>query len=197
MTTQPSPYSDDIPADGRAYTFVRDADGNTRVALAAERYQMVPVPGFEFDAARPRAPRLRITLAPGAIAPTYGSDGAAGLDLYLPRDVRMSYLMAGERRFFETGVAMAIPEGYFGHVLGRSGLARKNGIDVLGGVIDCDYRGTIGVTLLNTGLRDVEIEPGMRLAQMVVLPYARVSVETVEALDETARGAKGFGSTGK
>lgn len=140
---------------------------------------------------------LRITLGPGAIAPTYGSDGAAGLDLYVPDFDAVFRVAPGGRMFVDTRVSLAIPVGYWGHVLGRSGLARKSGVAILGGVIDSDYRGSIGIVLLNSGDEPLVIEPGMRLAQLVVAPCARVAVSVVESLDETVRAASGFGSTGR
>jgi dUTP pyrophosphatase len=93
---------------------------------------------------------------------------------------------------------MALPEGFEAQVRPRSGLALKNGITVLNtpGTIDADYRGEVGVILLNTGKEPFIVTRGMRIAQMIVAPYTRVHFTPVENLDETARGAGGFGSTG-
>ena len=107
-------------------------------------------------------------------------------------------LKPGERQLIPTGLAIALPEGYEAQVRPRSGLAFKNGVTVLNspGTIDADYRGEVKVILANLGTEPFTIERGMRVAQMVVAQYTRVSFNLVEQLDETARGAGGFGSTG-
>ena len=180
MTNRPSHHSEDIPGH-----------------LLAWHTQGYDSAGAFWSQPRPFQPALRITLGPGAIAPTYGSDGAAGLDLYVPSNLGAATRVdPGEREFIDTRVSLAIPAGYWGHVLGRSGLARKSGVVILGGVIDCDYRGSIGIVLLNSGDEPLVIEPGMRLAQIVIAPCAKVAVAVVDSLDETVRGAAGFGSTG-
>lgn len=124
--------------------------------------------------------------------PRRGSPNAAGLDLIACETVN---LRRQARAVVRTGVKMAIPEGYFGSIRGRSGLAVKHGIDVLAGVIDSDYRGEIGVVLINHGERMLEIKPGMAIAQMIIQPYATAKCFMGE-LDETVRGENGFGSTG-
>jgi dUTP pyrophosphatase len=194
LTGQPSPYSGSSRLDMRGAS---TADGIG--PLLCERSDVRALAGRGNVLREARDPRglLRVHLTHGATLPTYGSKGAAAFDLYAPSDMRAEFIDRGSRRFIDTGVSMAIPDGLWGHVLGRSGLARKNGIDVLGGVIDSDYRGTIGVTLLNTGDDGLWVRPGERIAQMVILPCERVTFYEVDALDGTERGANGFGSTGR
>ena len=129
--------------------------------------------------------------------PSYQSDGAAGLDLHAALQARRT-LEPGERILVPTGYAVALPEGHEGQVRPRSGLALHHGISVVNtpGTVDEDYRGEIGVVLINHGSEPFEIEPGMRIAQLVVAPVARVDVELVEELDDTDRGDGGYGSTG-
>lgn len=95
-----------------------------------------------------------------------------------------------------TGVALRIPQGYAGFIEGRSGLAAKHGIAVLGGVIDAGYEGEVKVILLNTGTGDIDVQPGMKIAQIHFRPVLNVVIERVKDVAETARGEKGFGSTG-
>ncbi|NBO20097.1 MAG: dUTP diphosphatase, partial [Proteobacteria bacterium] len=97
-----------------------------------------------------------------------------------------------------TGIAMALPDGFEAQIRPRSGLALKHGISLVNtpGTIDADYRGEVKVLLINLGQEDFTVTPGMRIAQMVIAPYTRVAFQQVESLDETARGAGGFGSTG-
>lgn len=104
----------------------------------------------------------------------------------------------GARALVPTGLALALPAGFEAQVRPRSGLALKNGITVLNspGTIDADYRGEVGVILVNLGAEAVTITRGMRIAQLVIAPVTRVAWETVDALPDTARGAGGFGSTG-
>lgn len=133
--------------------------------------------------------------------PAYQTAGAAGLDLQAAVD-RNTFIMAGERKLIPTGLILAIPEGYEGQIRPRSGLALKEGITVLNspGTIDSDYRGEIGVILFNTGGVPFNIKPGDRIAQIVIAPVSRLSIQSIgqlDSLDETARGAGGFGSTGQ
>jgi deoxyuridine 5'-triphosphate nucleotidohydrolase len=138
--------------------------------------------------------RLRFKrLHPGAQLPTRGSAGAAGLDLYAVERVT---IRPGERAAVRTGLAAAIPAGFYGRVAPRSGLAVRHGIDVLAGVIDSDYRGEILCALVNHGEEPFEVEPGARVAQLVVEAIATPEPAWAEDLEETARGAGGFGSTG-
>lgn len=128
-----------------------------------------------------------------AIIPTRASEHAAGFDLYA---LEGGMLATGIRCLFKTGIAVAIPDGHVGYIKPRSGLAIKNGISVLGGVIDSDYRGDIGVILLNNGFNTFEVARGDRIAQLVIQPLTTVRFIEVPFLGDTARGAGGFGSTG-
>ena len=132
------------------------------------------------------------------MVPAYQSDQAAGLDLHAVLDGPLQ-ISAGEILLVPCGFAMAIPPGWEAQVRPRSGLATKHGISMPNapGTVDADYRGEIRVPLINLGGEPFRIEPGMRIAQMVIAPVARVRVLEVEDLDETARGAGGFGSTGR
>ncbi|MBL8711332.1 MAG: dUTP diphosphatase [Alphaproteobacteria bacterium] len=135
--------------------------------------------------------------AKGLNLPKYATELSAGVDLEAAVDAPVT-LKPGERQLIPTGIAIALPEGYEAQVRPRSGLAFKNGVTVLNspGTIDADYRGEVKVILTNLGTEPFTIERGMRVAQMVVAQYTRVSFNLVEQLDETARGAGGFGSTG-
>jgi len=127
--------------------------------------------------------------------PSYESAGAAGMDICAAESLN---LRIGKRAAIATGFAFAIPEGYEVQVRPRSGLAIKHGITVLNtpGTIDSDYRGEIKVILLNLGEEDFQIKPGDRIAQIIVAPITQAAMTEVDALDDTARGARGFGSTG-
>lgn len=131
---------------------------------------------------------------PGAQAPSKMSAGAAGFDLYASERVMLYH---GSRRLVPTGVAIAIEPGWYGRIAPRSSLAHKHGIDVLAGVIDADYRGNIGVILLNTGIEDVEIGKGARIAQLIIERCWDGQLEVAGELPETGRGDGGFGSTGR
>ncbi len=133
-------------------------------------------------------------LTENATIPTYGSEDAAGMDLYAAETVTVP---AGEHRLIKTDIAMAIPQDFYGRIAPRSGLAYKKGIDVFAGVIDSDYRGNIGVILFNSASEDFVAEQGDRIAQMIITPYERAALVPVEVLPETVRGSGGFGSTGK
>ena len=131
--------------------------------------------------------------------PAYASDGAAGADLRanFPDQGGMD-LAPGQRRLVSTGLRLAIPEGYEAQIRPRSGLALKYGITLPNspGTIDSDYRGPLGVIVMNAGDAPVRIAHGMRIAQMVVAPVARAAFELSDTLDDTSRGTGGFGSTG-
>ncbi len=129
--------------------------------------------------------------------PSYATSGSAGMDLMAAVTSPIT-LAAGERALIPTGIAIALPVGYEAQVRPRSGLALKQGITTLNtpGTIDADYRGEIGVILINHGREDVVIERGMRIAQLVIASVVQGSWQVVASLDETARGAGGFGSTG-
>ncbi|MEO6391894.1 MAG: dUTP diphosphatase [Pyrinomonadaceae bacterium] len=129
-----------------------------------------------------------------ATLPARGSEFAAGLDLFSCIDV---VLGPGEFKPINTGVAVAIPDGYYGRVAPRSGLAFKHGVDALAGVVDSDYRGEIVCILINHGPQPVEFKVGDRIAQMVIEAIIRPEPEWADQLEITARGASGFGSTGR
>jgi dUTP pyrophosphatase len=133
-----------------------------------------------------------------ATLPAYQTASAAGFDLCAALDEPV-WLRSGEHRLFPTGWAMAIPEGFEGQVRPRSGLALKHGVTCLNspGTIDADYRGEVGVLLINLGAERVQIRPGDRIAQLVIAPVAQATLVEVGTLDETDRGQGGFGSTGR
>ena len=130
--------------------------------------------------------------------PAYATVSSAGLDLKAVLDKSIS-LQPLERKIIGTGLKIALPEGYEAQVRPRSGLAAKHGITVLNapGTIDADYRGEIGVILVNLSNEAVKIAPGERIAKLGVAQYTQVDWELVATLDTTARGEGGFGSTGK
>ena len=131
--------------------------------------------------------------------PSYETRGAAGADLRANFPARGEIVLdPGARALIPTGLRLAIPEGFEVQVRPRSGLALKHGVTLANapGTIDADYRGPLGVILVNLGSEPFIVRHGMRIAQMVVAPVVQARFEVVEALDETARGAGGFGSTG-
>ena len=129
--------------------------------------------------------------------PDYATVSAAGVDLLaaIPGDIRLASL---ERAIVPTGISIALPPGFEAQVRPRSGLAAKNGVTVANapGTIDADYRGEVGVILVNLGKEAFTISRGMRIAQLVVARHARAVWQEVARLEDTARGAGGFGSTG-
>ncbi len=129
--------------------------------------------------------------------PAYATPDSAGLDLMAAIGEPMR-IEPGSRAMVPTGLAIALPRGFEAQVRPRSGLAAKNGVTVLNspGTIDADYRGEIKVILINHGEEPFSVERGLRIAQMVVAPVTRIAWDEQGALDETARGAGGFGSTG-
>jgi dUTP pyrophosphatase len=132
-------------------------------------------------------------LDPRAVLPMRGSALAAGLDVCAIEELRIG---PKERVMARTGLAVAIPPGFYGRVAPRSGLAAKKGLDVLAGVIDSDYRGEICVVLYNTGDEAIELPAGSKICQLIVEQIITPGAEWAADLDETARGAGGFGSTG-
>jgi dUTP pyrophosphatase len=151
------------------------------------------------------APRPEVSVAvtilrngQGIPLPGYASAGAAGMDLVAALDTPLT-LKPGDRAAVPTGIALALPEGYEAQVRPRSGLALKHGITVLNspGTIDADYRGEIRVILANLGTEPVTLARGERVAQLVLAPVSRIAWVPVEALPASARGAHGFGSTGR
>ena len=139
-------------------------------------------------------------LSPAATIPTFGSDEAAGCDLYanLTEEGGMVVIRPGTKRFIKTGIAMAIPKGYGGFLYARSGLACKQGLRPANcvGVIDSDYRGELIVALYNDAMEERTVSHGDRIAQLVIAPYLRPTFVETEELDDTERGAGGFGHTG-
>ena len=130
--------------------------------------------------------------------PTYGSDHAAGADLYALTHGPVE-IAPGGTALIRTGIAVAIPQGYMGLIFARSGLAAKQGLAPANkvGVIDADYRGELMVFLHNHGSHPQTIEDGERVAQLVITPCFTAQFQIVDELDETQRGSGGFGSTGK
>ena len=139
-------------------------------------------------------------LHPAATIPTFGSDEAAGCDLYanLAEEGGMVVIRPGTKRFIKTGIAMAIPKGYGGFLYARSGLACKQGLRPANcvGVIDSDYRGELIVALYNDANEERAVSHGDRIAQLVIAPYWRPTFVETDELDDTERGAGGFGHTG-
>ena len=137
-------------------------------------------------------------LNPNAVTPTYGTEFSAGADLYACMESAVT-ITAGETAFIKTGLAMEIPEGYAGLVYARSGLACKKGLAPANkvGVIDADYRGELMVALHNHSAEAVIVESGERIAQLVITPFLTAHFIEAEELEETTRGAGGFGSTGR
>lgn len=133
-----------------------------------------------------------------AIIPEYKTSGSAGFDLNVLLDTEEYILKKGEIKLFKTGLAMSLPDGYEAQIRSRSGLSLKNGIIVLNspGTVDSDYRGEIGIILMNCGNEDYKVEHLSRIAQMVIAKYEKADIEVVEELDNTERGEGGFGSTG-
>jgi len=147
----------------------------------------------------PPIPIMRLPHGQELPLPAYETEQAAGMDLRaaVPGDAPL-VLKPGARHAVPTGLAFALPVGYEGQVRPRSGLAAKSGVTCLNtpGTIDADYRGEVKVILINLGEEDVTIRRGDRIAQLVVAPVSQARWIEVANLDETARGAGGFGSTG-
>ena len=147
----------------------------------------------------PTVPIVRLPHGEGLPLPAYETAQAAGMDLRaaVPEDEPL-ILRPGDRHPVPTGLAFALPEGYEAQVRPRSGLAAKHGVTCLNtpGTIDADYRGEVKVILVNLGAEDFTIRRGDRIAQLVIAPVVQARWSEVADLDETARGAGGFGSTG-
>lgn len=133
-----------------------------------------------------------------AILPTRGSEKAAGVDLYACLDGSIT-LTPGATAMIPTGIACDFPEGYFGAMVVRSSVGAKKQLVLANqlGVLDEDYKGEILMAFTNTGTQNQTIEPGERLAQMILLPYVTYNIVETDTLSETERGSGGFGSTGK
>lgn len=136
-------------------------------------------------------------LREGAQLPNYQTSGSAASDITACIDKPIT-LSSGERIIVPTGFAIAVPDGYEAQIRARSGLSTKHGIALVNGIgtIDSDYRGEVGVALINLSNEPFTVEPGMRIAQMVVAPCLQVGFDVVEDLDQTERGKGGYGSTG-
>jgi dUTP pyrophosphatase len=144
-------------------------------------------------------PRVRFQkLRPGALVPRYMSAGAAGLDLASAADEAIT-IPPGGRVAVPTGLAFEIPQGFEGQVRPRSGLARKFGITLPNapGTVDSDYRGEVMVLLANLGAEAYVVQPGDRVAQLVIAPVVTAELEEAESLEESKRGDGGFGHTGR
>lgn len=141
-----------------------------------------------------RVKRLR----PQAELPRYQTPGAAGMDLHAAIEADVT-IQPGARALVGTGLAFAIPKGWEGQVRPRSGLAAKHGVTVINapGTIDSDFRGEVGVVLVNHGKEPFVVKNGERIAQMVFAEYGQATLLDVPDLDETSRGAGGYGSTGR
>jgi dUTP pyrophosphatase len=132
-----------------------------------------------------------------AILPSYQSEGAAGMDLHacIKKPIKIG---PNERTLIPTGIAIEVPVGYEAQVRARSGLAHKYGISLTNGIgtIDADYRGEVGVLLINLGEKAFIVEPNMRIAQLVLAQYEKVTWNQTNSLTETTRNESGFGSSG-
>lgn len=138
---------------------------------------------------------MKITLDVGAVMPVYAHNYDAGLDLYARKDIEPVVIPAGSFAIFDTGVHMAIPQHFCGLVKTRSSMLQK-GL-MTDGLVDSDYTGSIRVILFNHGDRPYYVEPGDKIAQVVISPCLRPPIELVDSLDPTDRGENGFGSTGR
>ena len=132
-------------------------------------------------------------LDPRAILPTRGSSLAAGLDIY---SIEVLTISPGERYLARTGLSVAIPEGYYGRLAPRSGLATNKGLDTLAGVIDADYRGEIRCLLYNAGDEPIHLEAESKICQLIIEKIITPTPVWAEEISETDRGGGGFGSTG-
>ena len=133
-------------------------------------------------------------LSKEAQLPAYANPGDAGMDL---RTIESKNLKPDERYIFPTGLSVAIPKNYVGLVWDRSGLAVKEGLTCLAGVIDSGYRGEIGVVALNTSKKTIKIEKGDRVAQLLIQPVVQAKIKEAKTLSQTQRGQGGFGASGK
>jgi len=148
----------------------------------------------------PTVPIARLPHGEGLPLPAYETAQAAGMDLRaaVPDDAPLT-LRPGDRHPVPTGLAFALPAGFEGQVRPRSGLAARHGVTCLNspGTVDADYRGEVKVILVNLGEEDFVVRRGERIAQLVIAPVVQAAWREVESLDDTARGAGGFGSTGR
>ncbi len=136
-------------------------------------------------------------LHPKAVIPAYMTEHAAGMDLYTVIEEAVT-LEPGERTLLPTGLAVEIPPGYEGQVRPRSGLALKKGVSLVNspGTIDADYRGEIGIIIINHGIKAVEFLPGDRIAQLIIAPVTQATLVETDELNDSDRSSGGFGHTG-
>lgn len=132
-------------------------------------------------------------LHPDAILPNYAHAGDAGLDIHSVEDITIK---SGERALISTGLSMEFPEGHVCLIWDKSGMAAKNGIKTMGGVIEHTYRGEYKIVMFNTSKEDLKISKGQKIAQALIQPIITAEIEEVQELSETTRGNDGFGSTG-
>ena len=137
--------------------------------------------------------KIKFTKDEGAKSPVRATPGSAGFDLFANEE---KIINPGGQELIKTGIYMSIPNGYVGIIKPRSGLAVRNGIDIMAGVIDSDYRGEIKVLLWNTSDDFFVVKRHMRIAQLLIIPIIDADLEEVNILDVTDRGSGGFGSTG-
>jgi dUTP pyrophosphatase len=185
---------------GNPHWKTADARWRARLAggmMAGGRKQVFPAMNAKQQMPSPTLGVIRLRHSRGLPLPAYQSEGAAGLDLHAACGAPI-VLAPGGRAAIPTGLVLEIPQGFEGQVRPRSGLALNDGITCLNspGTIDADYRGEVKVILANLGQQDFVVERGMRIAQLVIAPVARVGVAERAAAGSTPRGAGGFGSTG-
>ncbi len=146
---------------------------------------------------RVKVRRIRESSGKEIPLPRYMTEHSAGMDLYADLEEQV-VLLPGERKLIPTGIALSIPEGFEGQVRPRSGLALKEGVTLVNtpGTIDADYRGEIGVLLINLGQKSFRLTRGDRIAQLVIAPVSRAVLEIADELDTTVRSGGGFGHTG-
>lgn len=148
---------------------------------------------FEDNGGKVKNGKMKIVLEDGAIMPTRAHRTDAGLDLYAREGATVP---AGSTAVFDTGVHIAIPDGYVGLLTSKSGLMRKYGITCRG-TIDCGYTGSIQAVMFNHGKEDYYVHAGDKITQLVILPVLLNELERVDSLEDTERGSGGFGSTGR
>lgn len=176
---------------GYGQTWVRELDDFVSYKVFEDGRK---VKRFEFVGGASKV-RVKVKkLREDAVVPVYAHDGDAAMDLCA---LDSCVVEKGKRKLIATGISMELPEGYFASIRGKSGLAYKKGISILGGVIEWIYRGDYGVIVLNTGDEDFEIEAGDKIAQVVIAPVATAEVVEVGELEESVRGEDRFGSTGR
>ena len=168
-------------------------------AMLYNQTQEVYQERFCIDLEEPKDEGVRVKVKLSAdvnktFIPTNATDGSAGADVYASESVT---IQPNERKLIKTGVSIELPEGYLCYVMGRSGNTIKKGLHVALGLVDSDYRGEIGVMAFNQSDEPIYFKKGDRVAQLVILPYPKITFEDVRELSETERGTGGYGSTGK